>query len=51
MDSNKVAPGSGSVTLNLTRGSTAKVANSTITITAAGGVNKATTFVLMVTAH
>ncbi|HSS98230.1 MAG TPA: protease pro-enzyme activation domain-containing protein [Terriglobales bacterium] len=49
---NKVnAPGGGSVTLNLTRGSTAKVANSTITITASGGYNKTATFTLSVTAH
>jgi pseudomonalisin len=49
---NKVnAPGNGSVTLNLTRGSTAKVANSTITITASGGYAKTATFTLSVTAH
>jgi pseudomonalisin len=49
---NKVnAPGGGSVTLNLTRGTTAKVANSTITITAAGGYNKTATVTLSVTAH
>ncbi len=45
------APGGGSVTLNLSRGSSAKVANSTITITAAGGYNKTAAFTLMVTAH
>jgi hypothetical protein len=39
------------VTLNLTRGTTAKVANSTITITASGGYNKTATFTLSVTAH
>lgn len=49
---NRVAAlGSGSAILNLSRGSKAKVANSTITVTAAGGVNKIATFVLMVTAH
>ena len=49
---NKInAPGGGSVTLNLTRGTTAKVANSTITITASGGYNKTATFTLSVTAH
>src|SRR6266536_731692 len=38
------APGSGTVTLNLARGSNAKVANYTITITAAGGNNQTAAF-------
>jgi pseudomonalisin len=50
--SNRIAaPGSGSATLNLSRGSNARVANSTITITAAGGYNKTASFTLIVTAH
>ena len=49
---NKVnARGGGSVTLNLTRGTAAKVLNSTITITASGGYNKTATFTLSVAAH
>ncbi len=45
------APGSGTVTLNLARGSNAKVANSTITITAAGGNNQTAAFTLIVTRY
>jgi hypothetical protein len=45
------APGGGTATLNLSRATSARVANSTITITAAGGYNKTASFTLMVTAH